>query len=70
MHLHKADGFRQHRALQRLERDGNSVFYVTSQISTYNDLTAAYSANNVVQQAAAYFHQRKYICPTVQTLIT
>jgi hypothetical protein len=33
MHLRKKDQYRQHTALQKLEQDGNVVFYVTSQIA-------------------------------------
>jgi hypothetical protein len=55
MLLHKNNNYQQHRALRKLENQGNSVFYVTSQIETHDQLTAAYLAGNVLEEVAALF---------------
>jgi hypothetical protein len=55
MYLRRKNMYQQHRALQKLEADGNTTLYVTSQIETHDDLTRAYTAGTVVDQAAALF---------------
>jgi hypothetical protein len=55
MHLRKKENYRQHKALRKLERRGNTVLYVTSQIRNFTDLTRAYVAGNVVNRTAALF---------------
>lgn len=55
MHLRKREKYRQHKALCSLEQRGNSVFYVTSQIRNFDDLTHAYRTGNVVDRTAALF---------------
>ncbi len=47
MHLRQKDSFRQHIALQKLENDGNRVFYVTSQIASFEDLSRAYTRHEM-----------------------
>lgn len=65
MHLHAKDNYRQHRALRKLEKDGNAVFYVTSQIPDSESLTGAYLAKNVVRDTAALFSPREIRLPTL-----
>ena len=55
MHLREKDLYRQHKALRKLEGDGNSVFYVTSQMADHDSLSNAYAGNTVVDSAAALF---------------
>ena len=55
MYLRRKNKYQQHRALQKLEADGNAALYVTSQIETHDDLTQAYTAGTVVEKAAALF---------------
>jgi hypothetical protein len=55
MHLRKKDRYRQHIALQKLEQDGHAVFYVTSQIASFEELTLAYTSNTILNSAAALF---------------
>jgi hypothetical protein len=55
MYLHKNNDYQQHKALRSFEKQGNSVFYVTSQIENCNELTTAYLAGNVTQESAALF---------------
>ena len=55
MHLRKKENYRQHKALRSLEQRGNSVFYVTSQIRNFDELTHAYRTDNIVDGTAALF---------------
>ncbi len=66
MYLYKKSNFGQHHALQELEDDGNSVFYVTSQISNFDELTAAYLAKKVVENSAALFSPLEIQLPNLQ----
>lgn len=65
MHLRSKDSYRQHRALQNLESAGNSVFYVTSQVSDPIQLTRNYIDGTVVSQAAALFAPNEILLPTL-----
>ena len=64
MHLREKDEFRQHKALRKLENDGNSVFYVTSQIDGPVALSKAYANNTVVGSAAALFSPIEIVLPS------
>jgi hypothetical protein len=55
MKLHRNYNFRQHKALQLLEQCHPDVFYVTSQISTQNELSKAYLSDTVIDDASAIF---------------
>jgi hypothetical protein len=63
MHLRQKDSCRQHIALQKLEQNGNRVFYVTSQIDSFEDLTRAYIADAILDQTAALFAPSEIILP-------
>ena len=63
MHLREKDFYRQHKALQKLEADGNCVFYVTSQVADPGALSKAYASNTVVESAAALFSPLEIILP-------
>jgi hypothetical protein len=55
MYLREKENYRQHKALRSLEQRGNSVFYVTSQIRNFDELTHAYAGGSVVDGTAALF---------------
>jgi hypothetical protein len=55
MHLREKESYRQHKALQKMEGKGNSVFYVTSQVADPGSLSKAYANNTVVDSAGALF---------------
>jgi len=55
MHLRKKEKYRQHKALRKLEQEGNAVFYVTSQMQNFDELTLAYVTGNVIDSTAALF---------------
>ena len=63
MYLHKNDYYRQHRALQDLEKKGNMVLYVTSQIHKSEEFAEAYDAGCVVSRASALFSPRELVLP-------
>lgn len=63
MHLREKNSFSQHRALVSLESSGSAVFYVTSQISSSEDLSRCYVANSVVDLASALFSPREISLP-------
>jgi hypothetical protein len=63
MHLRQKESYRQHIALQRLEQKGNCVFYLTSQIDSFEDLTKAYIADAILDQTAALFAPSEIILP-------
>ena len=65
MHLREKDLYRQHKALQRLESDGNCVFYVTSQVASPSALSKAYATNTVVAHAAALFSPNEIVLPNL-----
>ena len=55
MLLHKNGGYRQHIALQNLEREGNAVFYVTSKIHTSQEFADHYRNRTIVSDASVKF---------------
>ena len=63
MYLHKNKYYRQHRALQDLEKMGNVVLYVTSQIHESEEFADAYDTGCVVSRASALFSPREIILP-------
>lgn len=63
MYLYKNKKYRQHKALQKLEKKGNLVFYVTSQIKSNNELSDAYHAENIVSDASAIFSPEEIVLP-------
>lgn len=63
MHMHKSGYYRQHKALQDLERLGNAVFYVTSQIHTPQEFAKAYDTATIVSHASALFSPNEIILP-------
>jgi hypothetical protein len=63
MYLYEREHYRQHIALRRLESDGNSVFYVTSQIENHVALSNAYAASTIVESAAALFSPNEVNLP-------
>jgi hypothetical protein len=65
MHLRRKNDYAQHRALQDLETAGNAVFYITSQIESSADLTAAYTSGTVLDQAAAWFSPVEIALPNL-----
>jgi hypothetical protein len=67
MHLRQKDSFRQHVALQKLENQGLCVFYVTSQIESFEQLTQAYVARTIIDQTAALFSPNEIILPDLVT---
>jgi hypothetical protein len=65
MHLHRRGAYRQHKALEVLERLGNLVFYVTSQIYLGSEFAAAFTDREIVSSAAAFFSPREIRLPNV-----
>lgn len=63
MYLHKNSYYRQHRALQDLEKKGSMVLYVTSQIHEPEEFADAYVAGCVVSQASALFSPLEIVLP-------
>jgi hypothetical protein len=63
MHLRKKNRYRQHIALQELEQDGHAVYYVTSQIVSFEDLTLAYTSNTILDDTAAVFSPNEIVLP-------
>ncbi len=63
MNLHKSGAYRQHKALQNLESDGSSVFYITSQIHTSTEFARAYSTGNIVSRGTAVFIPSEIVLP-------
>ena len=63
MYLHKNKYYRQHRALQDLEKKGNAVLYVTSQIHESGEFADAYNAGCIVSQASALFSPCEIVPP-------
>lgn len=63
MNLHKSGKYRQHKALQELERLGNAVFYVTSQIHTPKEFADHYDDGTIVSQASAMFSPNEIVLP-------
>ena len=63
MHLRQKDLYRQHIALQKLEKQGHRVLYVTSQIESFEDMSQAYIARAIISQTAALFSPLEIILP-------
>ena len=63
MYLHKNEYYRQHKALQELEKKGNMVMYVASKINQSNEFADAYSAGCIVSQASALFSPLEIVLP-------
>lgn len=63
MYLRKKENYRQHKALLSLEAKGNVVFYVTSQINNFNELTRAYLSGTVIDDTAALFAPSEITLP-------
>ena len=63
MYLHKNEYYRQHKALQNLENNGNMVLYVTSQINKSNEFADAYHMGCIVSQASALFSPGEIALP-------
>lgn len=63
MHLHKNGYYRQHKALQALERAGNRAVYVTSQIYTPAEFAKYCSNGLMVSKAAAFFTPEEIVLP-------
>lgn len=71
MYLHEKDSYAQHKALRNLQRDGNEVHYVTSQVDSLAALTRTYRRRTVLDRATALFspleidlpdfHKRHYV---------
>ena len=65
MHLRRKNDYAQHRALQDLESTGNAVFYITSQIESSAELTAAYTSGTILDRAAAWFSPVEIALPNL-----
>jgi hypothetical protein len=65
MHLRQKNAYRQHVALQELEQAGNAVFYVTSQIASFEDLTQAYVNQTILDHSAALFSPVEITLPNL-----
>jgi hypothetical protein len=63
MHLRQTDLYRQHKALCSLEQRGNAVFYVTSQIGSFDELTSAYKKRGILSDTAALFSPMEIVLP-------
>ena len=63
MYLHKNRHYRQHKALQKLEANGNAVFYVTSQVYSSEEFAGAYDTACIVSQASALFSRNEIVLP-------
>ncbi len=63
MELHQKGQYRQHKALQKLKKEGNAVFYVTSQICSSKEFANAYSTAAIVSQASALFSPEEINLP-------
>lgn len=63
MSLQRKDKFRQHKALQLLEQSHPDVFYVTSQVSTFKELSQAYLNDEVIEEATALFTPSEIVLP-------
>jgi hypothetical protein len=63
MHLREKNGYSQHRALVDFESKGNTVYYVTSQISSREELSECYVEKSVVYSASALFSPSEIALP-------
>lgn len=63
MYLHKNKYYRQHKALQELEKKGNMVLYATSQINQSKEFADAYDAGCIVSHASALFSPLEIVLP-------
>jgi hypothetical protein len=65
MHLRERDLYRQHKALQELEKSGEAVFYVTSQIEDSDELSKCYQNGNILGKATAFITPNEIQLPNV-----
>lgn len=65
MHLRERDGYRQHKALQELESNGEAVFYVTSQIEDADELSHCYRKAGILAKATAFIAPNEIALPDI-----